>query len=76
MWEKHNEYAAGAILGGSTASDNGYDGSTRVIGIADTGLGGGTRETAHLNLPPSSTNEIRNWTGAHPAMCLDFFLLY
>ncbi len=73
MWEKHNEYAAGEILGSSTANANGYDGSDQIIGIADTGLGGGTKDTAHLDLPQSRIKAIRVWTRAHFPQCIDFF---
>jgi PKD repeat protein len=73
MWEKHNEWGGGVILGGSTANANGYDGSDQIIGIADTGLGGGTDDTAHLHLPQSRIKAIRVWTRAHFPQCIDFF---
>lgn len=40
--EKHNDYGAGVILGANTANANGYDGSTQVVAVADTGIGNGT----------------------------------
>ena len=45
--EKHNEYGAGVILGAGTANGNGYDGSTQVAAVSDTGLGGGTAAITH-----------------------------
>ena len=47
LHEKHNEYGAGVIMGANTANANGYDGSTQIVAVADTGLGGGTAATAH-----------------------------
>ena len=73
MWERHNEWGGGVIMGGLTAKSNGYDGSTQIIGIADTGLGGGTEDTAHLHLPQSRINAIHIWTRAHDPTCIDFF---
>jgi PKD repeat protein/subtilisin family serine protease len=48
-WEKHNEYAAGAILGTDTVNPA-YDGSSQIIAIADTGLGDGTSTNAPLDI--------------------------
>ncbi|HEX5690095.1 MAG TPA: hypothetical protein VFX76_08830, partial [Roseiflexaceae bacterium] len=45
--EKHNEYGGGAIIGANAANSNGYDGSTQINAVADTGIGGGTAATAH-----------------------------
>jgi hypothetical protein len=62
MWEKHNEYAAGEILGANLANLSGYNGSTQIIGIADTGLGGGTVASAPRDLD-SRITAIYDWTG-------------
>jgi subtilisin family serine protease len=63
MYEKHNEIGAGSIMGANSAYANGYDGSTQVIGVADTGLGGGTASTAHVDIPASRIAAIYNWPG-------------
>jgi hypothetical protein len=61
--EKHNEYGGGAVLGSSIANANGYDGSTQIVAVADTGLGGGTAATAHPDIPASRIVAIYNWPG-------------
>lgn len=65
MPQKHNEYGAGVILGANTANANGYDGSTQIAAVADTGLGNGTAAEAHLNLPASRITAIFNWPGSN-----------
>lgn len=62
--QTENEYGAGAILGASTANALGYDGSTQIVAVADTGLGGGTASTAHRDIPASRIVAIRNWPGS------------
>ncbi len=62
--EKHNEYAAGVILGANIANANGFDGSTQIAAVADTGLGGGTAATAHADIPSSRITSIYNWPGS------------
>ncbi len=47
---KHNDKGGGVIMGAATANASGYDGSTQTIGIADTGIGGGTAATAHAHI--------------------------
>jgi PKD repeat protein len=64
MWEKHNEYAAGQILGGNMANSSGYDGSSQIIGIADTGLGDGTYDTAYPDIPSDRILTIIDWPGS------------
>ena len=49
--EKLNEYGGGNLMGADTANTNGYDGSTQIVAVADTGLGGGTAATAHADIP-------------------------
>ncbi len=49
--EKHNEYGGGVIMGSAQANTNGYDGSSQIVAVADTGLGGGTAATAHADIP-------------------------
>ena len=65
--QKHNEYGGGAIMRAGVAVSAGYDGSTQTIGIADTGIGGGTAATAHRDLPASRVAAIYNWPGATSA---------
>ena len=69
--EKHNEHAAGTIMRGAQAYSRGYDGSTQVVAVADTGLGGGTTATAHPDIPASRIAAIHNWPGADIANCAD-----
>ena len=64
MPEKHNEYGAGGIVGANTANANGYDGSTQIAAVADTGIGGGTTTTAHPDIPAARVANIYNWPGA------------
>jgi len=63
LQEKHNEYGAGVIIGANTANANGYDGSTQIAAVADTGLGDGTEEGAHPDIPASRITAIYNWPG-------------
>ena len=62
--EKHNEYGAGSLMGSATANASGYDGSTQIVAVADTGLGGGTAATAHADIPSSRVVAIYNWPGS------------
>jgi hypothetical protein len=62
--EKHNEYGGGVIMGSSAANANGYDGSTQIAAVADTGLGDGTAAGAHPDIPASRIVAIYNWPGA------------
>ena len=63
--EKHNEYGAGGIMGAAVANASGYDGSTQIVAVADTGLGGGTAATAHADIPAARMAAIYNWPGSH-----------
>jgi len=67
--ETNNEYGAGAILGSTVANANGYDGSTQIVGVADTGLGGGTASTAHPDIPASRIVAIYDWNGPSSSGC-------
>ncbi|MFN8483832.1 MAG: S8 family serine peptidase [Anaerolineae bacterium] len=60
--QKHNEYGAGLIIGTATANANGYDGSTQIAAVADTGLDTGAIPVAH----PAFANAVKaiyNWPG-------------
>ena len=61
--EKHNEYGAGNLMGATLANASGYDGSTQIVAVADTGLGGGTTTTAHADIPAGRMVAIYNWPG-------------
>lgn len=63
MFEKHNESSGGGLMGGNAPLALGYDGSTQIIAIADTGLGSGAAATAHIDIPPSRIVAIYNWRG-------------
>jgi PKD repeat protein len=67
--EKHNEYGAGVILGANIANAGGYDGSTQIVAVADTGLGGGTATTAHPDIPAGRIVDIYDWPGATVRGC-------
>ena len=63
MREKHNEYGAGGLMGANIANASGYDGSSQIVAVADTGLGGGTAATAHGDIPAARVVAIYNWPG-------------
>jgi serine protease AprX len=71
FFEKHNEYAAGAVLGSGIANANGYDGSSQVVAVADTGLGGGTPTTAHADIPSGRITGIQNFSAPDSTTCYD-----
>lgn len=52
------------IIGANAAHALGYDGSTQIAAVSDTGLGGGTAATAHTDIPASRVVSIFNWPGA------------
>ena len=64
MPQRHNEFAGGVIIGANAANLAGYDGSTQTVAVADTGLGGGTAETAHADIGSGRVTAIFNWPGA------------
>jgi len=61
--EKHNEYGGGGIMGANIANANGYDGSSQIAAVADTGLGDGTPGGAHPDIPAARIVNIFNWAG-------------
>jgi hypothetical protein len=67
--EKHNEYGAGVIVGSAAANDLGYDGSGQIAAVADTGFGGGTAASGHIDVPPSRITAITSWTTPNSAFC-------
>ncbi|MDJ0955138.1 MAG: S8 family serine peptidase, partial [Acidimicrobiia bacterium] len=67
--EKHNEYGAGVILGANVANASGYDGSTQIVAVADTGIGGATASTVHPDVPASRVVDIFDWPGVSVRGC-------
>ena len=67
--EKHNEAGGGAIIGGATANAAGYDGSTQIAAVADTGFGGGTAGTIHPDIPSTRVVGLQNLPGAGSKSC-------
>ncbi|WP_139190446.1 S8 family serine peptidase [Actinokineospora iranica] len=69
--EKHNETAAGTIMKATEANNRGYDGSTQTVAVADTGLGGGTAETAHPDIPAARIQAVRALVAPDAPGCYD-----
>jgi serine protease AprX len=67
--EKHNEFGAGVIVGANTANAAGYDGSTQIVAVADTGLGNGTSANAHPDIPSSRIVDVQNWPYTGGTLC-------
>ncbi|MEZ4709405.1 MAG: S8 family serine peptidase [Caldilineaceae bacterium] len=68
LHEKHNEYGAGNIIGATMANNSGYNGSTQIAAVADTGLGDGAPAGAHPDLAGRVQN-IYNWTTGNAQFC-------
>lgn len=73
MYEKHNEYGGGEIMGGATAAANGYDGATQIVAIADTGLGHGSPEGAHPDIPDQRIVNIFDWPSTSASNCWEAY---
>lgn len=56
--------SAGDIVNADVANGRGYDGSTVIAAVSDTGLGDGTAAGAHPDIPSSRIVAIYNWPGA------------
>ena len=69
--EKHNEYGAGVIMGANTANNSGYDGSTQIVAVADTGLGDGTKGGAHADIPAGRIKNIYSRSAPDSIFCYD-----
>jgi len=52
------------LIGATAANTRGYDGSSQIAAVSDTGLGGGTPTTAHPDIPSSRIVAIFNWPGS------------
>jgi len=61
---KSNDYAVTNIIGAAAAHARGYNGSTQIVAVADTGLGGGTPTTAHRDIN-GRVAAIYNWPGVN-----------
>ena len=61
--KKHNEYGGGMIIGAAVANSHGFDGSSQIVAVADTGLGNGTPSTAFVDIDVSRIAGIFNWPG-------------
>jgi putative cell wall-binding protein len=65
----HNDQAGGVIMGGSIANTRGYDGSTQIVAVADTGIGDGTAAGAHPDIPSGRVVAIYSWTSPNSPGC-------
>ncbi|MDI6854858.1 MAG: S8 family serine peptidase [Deltaproteobacteria bacterium] len=59
----HNEFAGGVIMGSIAANTSGYDGSTQIVAVADTGLGTGSLPEPHIAVA-GRVSAITNWKGS------------
>ncbi|HEX5741394.1 MAG TPA: S8 family serine peptidase [Pilimelia sp.] len=64
-----NESAVFDTMKGRPAADRGYDGSTQVAAVADTGFGTGDAATAHPGVPAARIRAIRDWPTADIPNC-------
>jgi len=67
--KKHNDVGTGTIMQSVTANANGFDGSSQIAAVADTGIGDGTKSGAHTNIAASRITNIFNWTTGNAARC-------
>lgn len=67
--EKHNESGGGQIIGGLAANNAGYDGSTQIAAVADTGFGGGASNNVHPDIPQGRVVAIQNFAGTNSRNC-------
>ena len=67
---KHNEFGGGVILGSRVANDSGYDGSSQIVAVADTGLGTGVALGAHVDIAAARVRTILNRPGT-PDFCFE-----
>lgn len=71
--ELHNEYGAGAIMGADAANASGYDGSTQVVAVADTGIGDGTASGVHADVPVGRVTAVFDWPSSDAPGCFRAF---
>ena len=60
-------------MGANQANANGYNGSSQIAAVADTGLGDGTVAGAHPDIPASRIVDIHNWIGTTSACFQEIF---
>ena len=68
--QKYND-GAGVIMGANLANNSGYDGSTQIVAVADSGLGDGTVDGAHPDIPAERINNIFSRTAPDVPGCYD-----
>ena len=56
-------------MGATDAVALGYDGSTQIVAVADTGLGDGTTTGAHRDIPAERIVAIHDWPTSTVAGC-------
>ncbi len=66
---KHNEQGGGVIMGADAAIASGYDGSTQIAAVSDTGIGNGTASGAHPDIPASRVTAIYDWSAPNASGC-------
>ena len=71
--QKLNEYGAGVIMNANAANASGYDGSTQTVAVADTGLGDGTQNGAHADIPNSRITAIYDWAATSSSFCYNAY---
>ncbi|MFN8490472.1 MAG: S8 family serine peptidase [Caldilineaceae bacterium] len=74
LFKKHNDAGAGVIVGTKAANTLGYDGSSQIVAVADTGLGDGTKAGAHRDLAPDRIKAIFDWAGQMSTSCVQSVL--
>lgn len=67
---KHNEFGGGVILGSHLANANGFDGSSQIVAVADTGIGTGSAAGAHVDIAAPRVRSIVNRPGV-PDFCFE-----
>ena len=71
--ETHNEYGAGSIMNADNAVALGYDGSTQIVAVADTGIGDGSVSGAHADIPASRVVSVHDWATSNSRGCYRAF---
>lgn len=57
--------SGGNIVGADDANARGYNGSSQIAAVSDTGIGDGTASGAHPDIPSSRIVAIYNWPGSN-----------
>jgi len=64
-----NETAVFGTMKGAAAAARGYDGSTQIAAVADTGFGTGVAATAHPGVPAERIKAIHDWATTDMPNC-------